>query len=103
MKNVLFAIMVQEDVHNYHADNRREEDEDHAGHCNHVVWLAEPVKPGSRNDIVYFTSTNDPTTRQDHSGRVIVPPPVAEFSVSPVNGTAPLTIAFTDDSSGNPK
>ena len=30
------------------------------------------------------------------------PPPVADFSASPVSGAAPLSVAFTDDSAGQP-
>jgi PKD repeat protein len=29
-------------------------------------------------------------------------PPVAKFTASPVNGTAPLTVTFTDQSTGSP-
>ncbi len=34
--------------------------------------------------------------------RAITPPPEAGFSASPLTGAAPLTVEFTDESSGNP-
>ncbi|MDD1719977.1 MAG: PQQ-binding-like beta-propeller repeat protein [Methanoregulaceae archaeon] len=35
-------------------------------------------------------------------GRAITLPPIAGFSASPINGTAPLAVTFTDESIGNP-
>jgi PKD repeat protein len=34
--------------------------------------------------------------------RALTPPPEAAFTASPTNGASPLTVAFTDESSGNP-
>jgi len=34
--------------------------------------------------------------------RAVSPPPEAAFTASPVTGAAPLTVAFTDESTGNP-
>jgi PKD repeat protein len=47
---------------------------------------------------------NNSTTKMDivTVGKVPVVPPVAKFIVSPVTGKAPLTVTFTDQSTGNP-
>ena len=55
---------------------------------------------------VTLTVTNavgsDTKTRVEYISVLAPPPPVADFSASPTSGTTPLTVTFTDLSSGGP-
>ena len=63
------------------------------------------VYSSTGNYTVSLTVTNsdgsDTETRPDYI-TVTPPPPEADFSGTPTSGTAPLTVAFTDESTGAP-
>jgi PKD repeat protein len=58
----------------------------------------------SKYNSTTFTIMSSSVTKTDviTVGRVPFVMPVAQFSASPTDGTVPLTVAFTDRSTGNP-
>jgi PKD repeat protein len=71
-----------------------------------VIWPA-PVDPGEY-DIVFDANQNgvydaliDYVDHPNHPGFIIQECPVASFTASPLSGSAPLTVQFTDLSTGD--
>jgi len=86
-----------------------------AGAASSGQWVEFNVTPAVSGDgSVAFALTNSSTDRVDYSSREGASPPqlwvwtgapvapVADFSATPRSGPAPLTVAFTDLSSGGP-
>jgi PKD repeat protein len=69
------------------------------GTSTNVVVRFAPVSEASFSDTVIFTSANggNSTNPVTGSGAVV---PLASFSASPTNGAWPLTVTFTDTSTG---
>lgn len=64
-----------------------------------LVVVFSPGAVGSFTNVVSFTTSNGGNTTNTLTGMGAVAP-MASFIASPTNGVAPLTVVFTDNSSG---
>ncbi|HTS17601.1 MAG TPA: glycosyl hydrolase 53 family protein [Verrucomicrobiae bacterium] len=66
---------------------------------NVVVSFTPPAAGGYSTNVIFASTANSSTNLVSGTGVVA---PVASFTASPTNGVAPLSVNFTDTSSGSP-
>src|SRR5439155_21098808 len=77
------------------------------GYVNSAPQNPQSTYASLGSDTVSVTVSNavgsTTNTKADYiTVTALPPPPAADFSGSPTSGTAPLTVQFTDQSTGNP-
>lgn len=80
---------------------------DGSGNLGPVVIWSAPLEVGEydlvfdANQDGFYDAIIDLVNHPNHPGFVVLAPPIAGFSAQPTAGEAPLTVQFTDESTGD--
>lgn len=80
---------------------------DGSGNLGPVVIWSAPLEVGEydlvfdANQDGFYDAIIDLVNDPNHPGFVVLAPPIAGFSAQPTAGEAPLTVQFTDESTGD--